>query len=92
MVTPKPGAASILSVQFIIQNPSVLGAGRPQWSTLSEGFRIIKWTDKMDATPSFGVTMISEVPSNPQLTLDLTAFIDTMDTIYNFFSDTQLVL
>ena len=24
---------------------------------------------KMDATPSFGVTMISEVPSNPQLTL-----------------------
>ena len=23
----------------------------------------------MDATPSFGVTMISEVPSNPQLTL-----------------------
>ena len=24
---------------------------------------------KMNATPSFGVTMISEVPSNPQLTL-----------------------
>ena len=24
---------------------------------------------KMDATPSFGVTMIPEVPSNPQLTL-----------------------
>ena len=23
----------------------------------------------MDATPSFGVSMISEVPSNPQLTL-----------------------
>ena len=23
----------------------------------------------MDATPSFGVTMIFEVPSNPQLTL-----------------------
>ena len=26
---------------------------------------------KMDATPSFGVTMIPEVPSNPQLTLDM---------------------
>ena len=25
----------------------------------------------MDATPSFGVTMISEVPSNPQLTLGI---------------------
>ena len=25
---------------------------------------------KMDATPSFGVTMIPEVPSNPQLTLN----------------------
>ena len=24
---------------------------------------------KMDATPSFGVTMIPEVPSNPQFTL-----------------------
>ena len=29
-----------------------------------------KWTDKMDATPSFGITMISEVPSNPELTLE----------------------
>ena len=27
--------------------------------------RIINWTDKMDPTPNFGVTMISEVPSNP---------------------------
>ena len=25
----------------------------------------------MDATPSFGVTMIPEVPSNPQLTLSV---------------------
>ena len=25
---------------------------------------------KMDATPSFGVTIIPEVPSNPQLTLE----------------------
>ena len=25
----------------------------------------------MDSTPSFGVTMISEVPSNPQLTLTI---------------------
>ena len=28
----------------------------------------------MDATPSFGVTMISEVPSNPQLTLECINF------------------
>ena len=27
---------------------------------------------KMDATPSFGATMIPEVPSNPQLTLKRT--------------------
>ena len=27
----------------------------------------------MDATPSFGVAMISEVPSNPQLTLSKTS-------------------
>ena len=27
----------------------------------------------MDATPSFGVTMISEEPSNPQLTLNMGA-------------------
>ena len=33
------------------------------------GVRIIKFKHKMDATPNFGVTMISEVPSNPQLTL-----------------------
>ena len=32
---------------------------------------IIKLNRKMDAMPSFGVTMISEVPSNPQLTLVL---------------------
>ena len=30
---------------------------------------MIKFKHNMDATPSFGVTMISEVPSNPQLTL-----------------------
>ena len=30
MVTPKLGVASILSVHFIIWNPSVLGAGRLQ--------------------------------------------------------------
>ena len=33
------------------------------------GVRIIKFKHKMDATPNFGVTMIPEVPSNPQLTL-----------------------
>ena len=40
-------------------------------STRSEYWRfcIIKFQHKRDATPSFGVTMISEVPSNPQLTL-----------------------
>ena len=31
---------------------------------------IIKLSRKMDATPSFGVTMISEMPSNPRLTLN----------------------
>ena len=41
--------------------------GRPAPST--EGFHIIKFKHRMGATPSFGVTMISEVPSNPQLTL-----------------------
>ena len=43
-------------------------------SGLTEIFRptpsvcIIKLNRKMDTTPSFGVTIISEVPSNPQLT------------------------
>ena len=36
----------------------VLGAGR-----------ILKIKNEMDATQSFGVSMISVVPSNPQLTL-----------------------
>ena len=31
---------------------------------------MIKFKHKMDATSSFGVTTVSEVPSNPQLTLD----------------------
>ena len=44
---------------------------RKLYHTYSE-LPIINWTDKMDPTPNFGVTMISEVPSNPQLTLTLT--------------------
>ena len=76
MVTPKLGVASILSVHFIIRNPServddrnaIIDCGRPALCT--EGFHIIKFKHKMDATPSFEVTMISEVPSNPQLTLE----------------------
>ena len=53
----------------------VLGAGQPQSfdsgrpAPRTEGLCIIKFVCKMDATPSFGVTIISEVPSNPQLTL-----------------------
>ena len=65
----------MLAHLLYIRNSSGLGAGqtqskdcgRPAPST--EGFRIIKFKHKMDATPSFGVTMIPEVPSNPQLTL-----------------------
>ena len=33
---------------------------------VTEGFHIIKFKHKMDAKPSFGVTMISEVPPNTQ--------------------------
>ena len=36
----------------------------------------------MDATPSFGVAMISEVPSNPQLTLTLKSVNDS--TQFNY--------
>ena len=55
---------------------SELGAGRPQSKDCgrpapsTERFHVISFKHKMDATPSFGVTMISEVPSNPQLTLE----------------------
>ena len=77
MVTPKLGVASILRFNFIIQDPQHSErAGRPAAikglrSTRSEYCDLckIKLNRKMDATPSFGVTMISEVPSNPQLTL-----------------------
>ena len=75
MVTPKLGVAAILCLNFIIRNPSELGPGQQQSkdcgrpATSSDGFHIIKFKHKMDATPSFGVTMIPEVPSNPQLTL-----------------------
>ena len=50
----------------------VLGAGRHNQSIAVDPLRfcIIKFQHKMDATPSFGVSMISEVPSNPQLTLE----------------------
>ena len=73
MVTPKLGVASILCLNFIIWNPSVLGAGQSQSfdcrrpAPSSEGFHIINV--KMDATLSYGVTMIPDMPSNPQLTL-----------------------
>ena len=56
MVAPKFGVGSIPD------------CGRPAPRTGE--IRIINWTDKMDPTPNFGVTMISEVPSNPQLTLE----------------------
>ena len=42
--------------------------GRPGPSTCVF-VNIIKFRHKMDATPSFRVTMICEVPSNPQFTL-----------------------
>ena len=71
MVTPKLGVASILCLNFIIWNLSVLGAGRQQSfdcgrpASSLEGFRII--------------------PSNPQLTLtvkgklELFLFVMTMN-------------
>ena len=68
MVTPKFGVDPILSVQllygFLLSSERV-DRNQGLWSR-REGFPYIKGTDKMDATPSFGVT---EVPFNPQLTL-----------------------
>ena len=75
MVTPKFGVASILYLHIFMRNPSELEAGQPPSKDCSrpapstEGFHIMKFKHKIGATPSFGVTMISEVPSNPQLTL-----------------------
>ena len=40
----------------------------------------------MDATPSFGVTVISEVPSNHQLTLLTTLISRKMDFREKFFN------
>ena len=64
MVTPKLGVASILCCN---------GSTAILWlySTRSEysSFCVIKFQHKMDDTSSFGVIMISEMPSNPQLTL-----------------------
>ena len=52
-------------------------------------FCIIKLNRKMDATPSFGVTMISEVPSNPQLTLaSLILYCPVRKVFLLFFLDT----
>ena len=74
MVTPKLGVAAILCWYFIIQkrkyservNHITLIAFDPlEYSS----FCIIIFQHKMDATPNFGVNMISEEHSNPQLTL-----------------------
>ena len=62
-------------LEYYYTKPRVLGAGRTQSKDCgrpapsTERFHIIKFKHKMDATPSFGVTMIPEVPFNPQLTL-----------------------
>ena len=77
MATPNLGVAFILHMNFIIHNPSVLGAGRSQSKDCggpaprTKGLCIIKFKHKMDATPSFGVSMISKESSNPQLNLGL---------------------
>ena len=73
METPKLGEASILCLNFIIQKrvyserveQNRLRSTRSEYSS----FCIIKFKHKMDSTPSFGVSIISKVPSNPQLTL-----------------------
>ena len=70
MENPKLGTGPILWLQFII-----LGAGRVQSKVAFDPlrvctrvFRIIKCSCKMDAAPSFGVSMdIFEAPSNPYL-------------------------
>ena len=60
LVTPKLGVASILCLHIYYMKPTLS----------TEGFHIIKFKHKMDATPSFGVTMTSEVLSKSQLTLE----------------------
>ena len=49
-------------------NGKVKDCGRPA-APRNNNFYYIACTLKMDPTPSFGVSMISEVTSNPQLTL-----------------------
>ena len=58
-----------LSKWYQIDIFGIFDCARPATSTCK--FYLINWTLKMNATPSFGVSMISEVPSNPQLTLGL---------------------
>ena len=67
MLTPKLGAESIFNVKSIKYNLKILGAGQPH--SLIVELYLIDWRCKMNATPSFGVSMKPEVPSKPQLTL-----------------------
>ena len=67
MLTPKLGAASIFNVKSIKYNLKILGAGQPH--SLIVELYLIDRRCKMNATPSFGVSMKPEVPSKPQLTL-----------------------
>ena len=45
----------------------------------------------MNATPNFGISMISEVPSNPQLTL-ASNYTNTVRLIYSSNSDNKYYL
>ena len=74
MVNPKFGVASISCLNFILhkrQYSERVDCNPLLRSTRSEYWRfcILKFQHKMDAMPSFGVTMLSEMLSNPGSTL-----------------------
>ena len=62
MVTPKLGMESILCLHIYYTQPRPLNSERDPLR-VQRGFK-----HEMDATLNFEVTMISEVPSNRQLT------------------------
>ena len=63
-MTPKLDVSSILCWNFITQKLEY--SERVEYN---QRIAVDPLQHKMDATPSFGVTMISEVPSNSHLTL-----------------------
>ena len=76
MVTPELGVASIFRCNFIIQKRQYSERVQHNQRIAVDPFRVLallynkNFQHKMNATPSFGVTMISKEPSNTQLTLE----------------------